>query len=109
MYHHVCMRTNASPTHFYLATSDARTRGTMPKKGKKNGRGKGKGKKGGKKTAAKAAAAAEAEEMLKACKKFIKSYQLQCASTGSVPSQRILKDIRACVENERPLPKVTGM
>ena len=78
----------------------------MPKKGKKKGGEKGKGKKGGKKTAAKAAAAAEAEEMLKVCKKFVKSYQLQCGSAGSVPSHRILRDIRACVENERPLPKV---
>lgn len=78
----------------------------MPKKGKKKGGGKGKGKKGGKKAADKAAAAAEADEMLKVCKKFVKSYQLQCASTGSVASQRILGDARACVENERPLPKV---
>ena len=78
----------------------------MPKKGKKKGGEKGKGKKGGKKTAAKAAAAAEAEAMLKVCKKFVKSYQLQCGSAGSVPSHRILRDIRACVENERPLPKV---
>lgn len=79
----------------------------MPKKGmgKKKGKGKGKGK-GGENTTAKAAAAAEAEEMLKTCKRFIKSYQTQCAATDSVVSQRILRDLRACVENERPLPKV---
>ena len=79
----------------------------MPKKSKtkKKSGGKGKGK-GGEKAAAKAAAAAEAEEMLKTCKKFIKSYQVQCSATGSIPSQRILRDLRTCVENERPLPKV---
>ena len=79
----------------------------MPKrgKGKKKGKGKGKGKIG-KKTAAKSAAAEEAEEMLKTCKRFVKSYQAQCAATGSVASQRVLRDLRACVENERPLPKV---
>lgn len=76
----------------------------MPKKGrgkkKKNGKGKGK------KTASKALAATEAEEMLKTCKRFIKAYQAHCAATGSVASQRILKDLRTSVENERLLPKV---
>lgn len=79
----------------------------MPKKGKGKKKTKAKGKaKGGKKTAAKAAAAEEAEEMLKSCKKFVKLYQTQCTSTSSVASQRILRDLRTCVENERPLVKV---
>ena len=79
----------------------------MPKrgKGKKKGKGRGKGK-SGKAAAAKAAATQEAEDMLKTCKRFVKSYQAQCAATGSTASQRILRDLRACVENERPLPKV---
>ena len=81
----------------------------MPKKGKakkKGAGGKGKGK-GGKNAAGKAAvAAAEAEEMLKTCKRFVKTYQTRCAASGSTTSQRILRDLRACVENERPLPKV---
>lgn len=74
------------------------------RKGKKRkGRRKGRG---GKKAAARAAAAAEAEAFLKTCRKFLKAYLSQCAAFNSVPSKRIVQDLKKCVEDERPMVKV---
>ena len=74
----------------------------MPTKKKKGGAGKGTGK--GKKSAA---AAAESEQMVRTCRNFLKVYQQRCAAANNTAWPRILRDCRECVENEKPLTKVS--
>ena len=77
-------------------------------KGIKGGKGRTKGK-GAKKAAERASAAAENAEMLRTCQKFIRIYQSCCAASASAPSQTICRDMKLCVENERPLKKVISL
>ena len=76
----------------------------MPGKKKKGGAGK-KGKKGkGKKAAA---AAAQKEETTRTCRLFLKLYQQRCSASDSAASVNVVRECRACLENEKPLVKVS--
>lgn len=72
-----------------------------PRKG-----GAGKKKKAGAKGKKAAASQAEKEETVRACRNFLKTYQQLCAESESAASVIILRDCRACLENETPLAKV---
>lgn len=68
------------------------------------------GKKGGKakKKAAKLKAAKEKEVAKGKTKIFLHAYNTNCASSDSVPSARILSACRDCMEDDKPLTKVTN-
>lgn len=73
----------------------------MPPKKKKGGAAKGKAK--GKKAAK---AEAEREEVLRRCHNFLRVYQQRCIAANSTAPPRICRDLRECLENEKPLAKV---
>lgn len=74
----------------------------MPPKKKKGGAAKGKAK--GKKAAK---AEAEREEVLRRCRNFLRVYQQRCIAANSTAAPRICRDFRKCLEDEKPLAKVS--
>lgn len=71
----------------------------MPPKKKKKG-GKKKGKK-------KAQNEDEKLEMIKKTKEFLKLYTTTCAKDESPTGIHVIKSLKQCIEDEKPLIKVT--
>ena len=73
----------------------------MPKKGKaKKGKGKAKGK---------AKGAIEKEDILKKTKELLKIYPACCSSENSSSGAILVSSLKRCVEEEKPLIKVSAL